>query len=257
MAYNKRQHFKKSFPNYIRLYGIMDCCGGDSHETLVRACRALEGGCRMIQLRDKDDIPVEDLLTCGRLVGHECQHYGGVMIMNDNVEAALELSDIYCDGVHLGQDDMSPTEARRILGDDMIIGVTAHNVDEALKAQADGADYLGVGDVFGSATKNDTTRITTDILREICHSVSIPVVAIGGINENNILSLKGTGIAGAAVSKAMFGMPLPQEFLDTESQFENHKDFEHWASYVRQNQILNATKNLYEKAKMLTSEDKK
>lgn len=255
MAYNKRQNFKKSFSNYIRLYGIMDCCGGNSHEALVRACRALEGGCRMIQLRDKDNISFEDLLTCGRLVGHECRYRGGVMIMNDNVEAALELKDNYCDGVHLGQNDMPITEARKILGDDMIIGATAHNIDEAMKAQADGADYLGVGDVFGSATKNDTTRITTDILREICHCVSIPVVAIGGINEDNILSLKGTGIAGAAVSKAMFGMPLPQEFLDTESQYENHKDYEHWASYVRQDQILNAAKNLYEKAKIITAED--
>ena len=255
MAYNKRQHFKKSFSNYIRLYGIMDCCGGDSHEALVRACRALEGGCRMIQLRDKDDIPVEDLLTCGRLVGHECQHYGGVMIINDNVEAALELSDIYCDGVHLGQNDMPIAEARAILGDDMIIGATAHNIDEALKAQADGADYLGVGDIFGSATKNDTMRTSIDTLREICHSVQIPVVAIGGINEDNILSLKGSGISGVAVSKALFGMPLPQEFSDAESQFRNHSDYEDWASDVRHGMIRNAAKNLYEKAKIITAED--
>ena len=119
------------------------------------------------------------------------------LIINDNVQFAI---DIDADGVHLGQDDMNPAEARKLLGTDKIIGVTAKTVEQAKKAEADGADYLGSGAVFGSTTK----PMTKELLREITEAVDIPVVAIGGINADNAVTLKGTGIAGIAVVGAIF-----------------------------------------------------
>ena len=236
------------------LYGIMNCFDRKEGDMAYQAFAAMRGGMKMIQLRECKNIDIDEFLPNARLISHEIERNGGVMIVNNDTDLAQEL-DGMCHGVHLGQNDMPIAEARAILGDDMIIGATAHNIDEALKAQADGADYLGVGDIFGSATKNDTMRTSIDTLREICHSVQIPVVAIGGINEDNILSLKGSGISGVAVSKALFGMPLPQEFSDAESQFRNHSDYEDWASDVRHVMIRNAAKNLYEKAKIITAED--
>ncbi len=122
-------------------------------------------------------------------------------IINDNVDLALEID---ADGVHVGQDDMEAGEVRKRLGEDKIIGVSAHSVEEALRAEKCGATYLGSGAVFGSGTKKDVGTLDHEVLKEICAAVQIPVVAIGGISRDNILQLKGTGIDGVAVISAIF-----------------------------------------------------
>ena len=122
-------------------------------------------------------------------------------MINDQVEIARLVD---ADGVHVGQNDASPEEARKILGKGKIIGVTARTLEQAVKAQEEGADYLGVGAVFPTSTKKDTSPVTREQLKEICSTVSIPVVAIGGINEENIQKLSGCGLAGVAVVSAIF-----------------------------------------------------
>ena len=111
------------------------------------------------------------------------------------------------DGVHVGQQDMSPRQARAILGPDGIVGVSAHTVEEARAAQAEGADYLGVGAVFVTGTKENTTPVDYETLKEICAAVDIPVVAIGGVGRNNLSSLAGSGIQGVAVVSALYAQP--------------------------------------------------
>ena len=122
-------------------------------------------------------------------------------VINDNVELALAIG---ADGVHVGQDDMEAGKVREKLGPDKIIGVSAHSVEEAVEAEKNGADYLGAGAVFSTSTKGDAGALSMETLKAICSSVSIPVVAIGGIKEENILSLKGTGVAGAAIVSGIF-----------------------------------------------------
>ena len=168
---------------------------------------AIEGGATMIQIRDKDilstdsDAGLKDEYSEALEIKRICHEHKVPLIINDNVQFAI---DIDADGVHLGQDDMNPAEARKLLGADKIIGVTAKTVEQAKKAQADGADYLGSGAVFGSTTKLNAKPMTKKLLREITAAVDIPVVAIGGINADNASTLKGTGIAGIAVVGAIF-----------------------------------------------------
>ncbi|MBR1741946.1 MAG: thiamine phosphate synthase, partial [Lachnospiraceae bacterium] len=122
-------------------------------------------------------------------------------IINDSVKTAMEADPA---GVHVGQQDMRISEARRMLGEEKIIGASARTVEQALKAESEGADYLGVGAVFGTNTKQDAKTIDRKLLREICDAVKIPVVAIGGVSEENIMELAGTGAAGVAVVSAVF-----------------------------------------------------
>ena len=130
-----------------------------------------------------------------------CHRYGVLLILDDDVELAAKVG---ADGVHIGQSDMELAHARAILGPDKIIGVTAKTVEQAKAAEAGGADYLGSGAVFGSATKKDAIPMKHELLEEICHSVKIPVVAIGGITAENVLQLKGRGMAGIAVVSGIF-----------------------------------------------------
>ena len=130
-----------------------------------------------------------------------CHRYNVPLIINDRVNVAAE---IHADGVHIGQSDMDAAKARIILGPDSIIGVTAKTVEQALKAQAEGADYLGSGAVFGTTTKSDAKPMDIDTLNVICDSVDIPVVAIGGINNDNVMKLSGSRIAGIAVVSGIF-----------------------------------------------------
>ena len=161
----------------------------------------------MIQIRDKDilstdsDAGLKDEYNEALEIKRICHEHKVPLIINDNVQFAI---DIDADGVHLGQDDMNPAEARKLLGTDKIIGVTAKTVEQAKRAEADGADYLGSGAVFGSTTKLNAKPMTKELLREITAAVDIPVVAIGGINADNAVTLKGTGIAGIAVVGAIF-----------------------------------------------------
>ncbi|WP_283124448.1 thiamine phosphate synthase [Angelakisella massiliensis] len=168
---------------------------------------ALEGGVTFLQLREKDAGP-QEILEQARQLLPICRRFGVPLIINDNVELALASG---ADGVHLGQGDMDPRQARRLLGPDRIIGVSAHNPQEARLALEGGADYLGAGAVFHTGTKTDAGALPRQALEEICRSVDIPVVAIGGITRENVLSLAGSGVAGAAVVSAIFAQPDVKE----------------------------------------------
>ena len=165
---------------------------------------ALKGGATMVQMREKSltNDTVLDYLEEARSLRALTERYKVPLIIDDNIKLALLCG---ADGVHVGQNDMDAAQARALLGSDKILGVTAKTVEQALKAQEQGADYLGSGAVFGTSTKADALPMTMERLGEICRSVSIPVVAIGGICLKNIGKLKGSGAAGAAVVSGIFG----------------------------------------------------
>ena len=165
---------------------------------------ALKGGATMVQMREKSltNDTVQDYLEEARSLRAITERYKVPLIIDDNIKLALLCG---ADGVHVGQNDMDAAQARALLGSDKILGVTAKTVEQALKAQEQGADYLGSGAVFGTSTKADALPMTMERLGEICRSVSIPVVAIGGICLKNIGKLKGSGAAGAAVVSGIFG----------------------------------------------------
>lgn len=191
----------------LKLYAITDRQWLRGARLSEHVKLAIEGGATMIQIRDKDilstdsDAGLKDEYSEALEIKRICHEHKVPLIINDNVQFAI---DIDADGVHLGQDDMNPAEARKLLGTDKIIGVTAKTMEQAKRAEADGADYLGSGAVFGSTTKLNAKPMTKKLLREITAAVDIPVVAIGGINADNAATLKGTGIAGIAVVGAIF-----------------------------------------------------
>lgn len=162
---------------------------------------AIHGGATFIQLREKDlnESAVEQE---AREIQALCQRYQVPFVLNDNVMLAKTLC---ADGVHVGQSDMAAQYARRIIGEDKTVGVSVSTAEQAVKAEQGGADYLGVGAIFPTNSKADAAAVTIPVLKDICHAVSIPVIAIGGITAENISELKGTGIAGAAVISAIFG----------------------------------------------------
>ena len=184
----------------LRLYAVTDSAwlNGRSLAEVVR--EAIEGGATVVQYREKNK-GYDDMLKEAREVCAVCREYGVPFIMNDSVEIAIAVN---ADGVHLGLDDGDLKAARELLGEGKIIGASTHNVQEALSAQAQGADYLGCGAVFGSTTKTDISSITPEILAQVTSAVQIPVVAIGGINRDNISMLNGCSLAGAAVVSAIF-----------------------------------------------------
>ena len=187
----------------LLLYAVTDRSWLKGQTLAHQVEQALLGGATMVQLREKQlDLPHfrREALEIQAL----CRRYGAPFLINDNVDLALEIG---ADGVHVGQEDMEAGLVRQKLGPGKILGVSAHSPEEALRAQAAGADYLGAGAVFHTGTKTDVSTLSYDILGDICAAVHIPVVAIGGINKDNILRLKGTGIAGAAVVSALFAQP--------------------------------------------------
>lgn len=184
----------------LRLYAVTDR-RWTGRQTLYEQVRsALDGGATCVQLREKDLDP-EAFLAEAIALKALCSRYGVPLIINDNVDIALRSG---ADGVHVGQEDMEAGDVRAMMGPDRIVGVTAKTVEQALAAQRAGADYLGSGAVFGSATKTNARPMSTQTLREICDAVSIPVVAIGGIDRNNIRDLKDTHICGVAVVSGIF-----------------------------------------------------
>lgn len=184
----------------MRLYAVTDRSWLRGHTLLEQVEQALAGGATLVQLREKEldeDTFMREAVEMAKL----CHRYGVPLLINDNVEIARRSG---ADGVHVGQDDMEAASVRSILGSGMIVGVTAKTVEQALRAQDAGADYLGSGAVFGSATKLNAKPMTRELLKSICNAVSIPVVAIGGINRSNILGLAGTDIDGVAVVSGIF-----------------------------------------------------
>lgn len=184
----------KSFD--LTLYLVTDRSWLKDGQTLESCVeQAILGGVTLVQLREKN-MSDEEFTENARKMLAICRKHGVPLIINDRADIAAKVG---ADGVHVGLDDMSVKEARCILGDGKIVGATAHNVNEALSAEADGADYLGVGAVFGSSTKSDAKPLEMSELKAVCEAVKIPVCAIGGINAGNISRLCGSGIKGAAV----------------------------------------------------------
>lgn len=165
--------------------------------------QALKGGVSFLQVREKDDMRLshDEYLKEALQLRDLCRRYQVPFVIDDDVNLALETD---ADGVHVGQNDMEAGNVREKLGPDKILGVSAHTVKEALLAQERGADYLGVGAVFPTGSKDDAEQVDRAVLSEICRAVDIPVIAIGGITRDNVLSLSGTGIAGIAVISAIF-----------------------------------------------------
>ena len=190
----------KSGNSLFTLYAVTDrtWLGGTSLSWAVK--QALAGGITLLQLREKNLTDRKMLQEAQELLPL-CHQHGVPLIINDRVQVALDAG---ADGVHLGQGDMSPREARAILGPDAIIGVSARTVESAQKAEQEGADYLGVGAVFSTSTKTDAKNISLETLGQIARVVHIPVVAIGGIGPDNILELLGCGIQGVAVVSSIF-----------------------------------------------------
>ncbi len=184
----------------LELYAITDRTWLNGRAIAKVVEEAILGGVTMIQYREKS-LAGQELLEEAVTVQKVCSKYDIPFIINDDPYLAKEID---ADGVHLGQGDMPITEARKLLGPDKIIGITAKTVEQALVAERDGASYLGSGAMFGSSTKTDAKKMTVDELRSITGSVSIPVVAIGGITAENVASLDKTGIAGVAVVSAVF-----------------------------------------------------
>ncbi len=185
----------------LLLYAVTDRAWTGKKSLEQQIEEAVKAGVTLVQLREKEMTEAE-FTEEARRVKALISRYGVPLIINDNVTVALASG---ADGVHVGQGDQDAAEVRRLLGKDKILGVTAKTVEQALRAQAQGADYLGSGAVFGSSTKKDARPMTMERLREITSAVSIPVVAIGGINQGNIMQLAGSGVAGAAVVSGIFG----------------------------------------------------
>ena len=185
----------------LRLYAVTDRAWVGRQTLSEQIEDALRGGVTLVQLREKN-LSKEEFVAEAKAVLALCRQYGVPLIINDRLDVALESG---ADGVHVGIEDAPVSEIRRQAGPDFIIGATAKTVAQARAAQTAGADYLGVGAVFPSPTKRNAIRITAEALREICSSVSIPAVAIGGISAENAPSLKGCGMAGIAVVSAIFG----------------------------------------------------
>lgn len=186
--------------NTLLLYAVTDRSFLNGKSLVSQVESAIRGGATCIQLREKN-LGYDEFLKEAIEMKELCSKYKVPLIINDNVEIAIKSG---ADGVHIGQNDMDIKTARKMLGGNMIIGASARNVSLALRAEADGADYIGCGAVFGTDTKSDARKISPDILKNITESVSIPVVAIGGVNSSNISGLSGTGIAGAAIVSGIF-----------------------------------------------------
>lgn len=184
----------------MTVYAVTDRAWTGEKSLMEQVKEALDGGITFLQLREKK-LSKEAFLQEAKEMKQLAEKYKVPFVINDNIEIAQKSG---ADGVHVGQDDMPVEEVREILGEDKIIGVSAHNVEEALKAQKGGADYLGVGAVCQTATKSDASVVSMEEMKKICESVSIPVVAIGGIHKDNLSMLEGTGIDGVAVVSAIF-----------------------------------------------------
>ena len=188
----------------LRLYAVTDQAWAADEDALMdQIAAAIDGGAGIVQLREKHLDHDAFLKEAKRFVAL-CREKGAVSIINDDVDIALAAD---ADGVHVGQEDLAAGRAREVLGPDKIVGVSAHNVDEALAAQAAGADYLGVGAAFVTGTKTDAKPITRETIHAVTAAVDIPAVAIGGITRENLPQLSGCGLAGVAVVSALFAQP--------------------------------------------------
>ena len=186
--------------NDLLLYAVTDRHWLKGQTLYAQVEEAIAGGATFVQLREKQ-MDEADVLQEAKEIQALCRAHHIPFVINDHVEIAKA---IQADGVHVGQSDMEALDVRRLLGEEAIIGVSAETVEQALRAQAHGADYLGVGAVFPTGSKDDATDVSMETLRAICEAVDIPVIAIGGISEDNVGQLAGSGICGIAVISAIF-----------------------------------------------------
>lgn len=189
----------------LLLYGVTDRTWLDGRDLADVVGQSILGGVTMVQLREKD-LAHDAFLEEARRIGQICRRHGVPFLIDDDVELAAAVG---ADGVHVGQHDMEAGMARAKVGPDMLLGVSAQTVEQALRAQAAGADYLGVGAVFPTGTKTDAEAVSYDTLKAICEAVDIPVVAIGGIGPDNVAKLAGSGICGVAVVSALYAQKDP------------------------------------------------
>jgi len=182
------------------LYAVTDRAWTGEQTLYEQVEAALKGGVTCVQLREKE-LDEAAFLQEAKDICALCRRYHVPFIVNDNVDIAVACG---ADGIHVGQEDMMAEEVRRRVGDAMILGVSVHTVEEARQAVRDGADYLGLGAVFPTSTKADVDQMTNETLRDICSAVDVPIVAIGGINRDNLLSLAGSGVDGVALVSAIF-----------------------------------------------------
>ena len=187
----------------LLLYAVTDRHWLDGRTLKEVVLESLEGGVTMLQLREKH-LDEAHFLEEAKELQTLCRSWHVPFLINDNVVIALAMN---ADGIHVGQSDMAAGDVRKKLGDDKIIGVSAQTVEQALLAEKAGADYLGVGAVFPTSSKDDANEVTYETLKAICSAVSIPVVAIGGITQENVHQLAGSGICGAAVISAIYAKP--------------------------------------------------
>lgn len=185
----------------LMLYAITDRHWLGDETLYDQVKKALDGGATFVQLREKK-LDREDFLAEALEIQKLCKKYGVPFVINDEVSIA---KDIDADGVHVGQSDMEAMDVRKVLGPDKILGVSAQTVEQAIIAEKHGADYLGVGAVFATGSKDDADDVSHETLKAICEAVSIPVIAIGGITKDNVSELAGSGICGVAVISAIFG----------------------------------------------------
>lgn len=190
----------KCMSEMMRLYAVTDRAWTKDTTLNRQVEEALKGGVTCVQLREKQ-LSDKDFLEEAIEIKKLCLKYNTPFIINDNVDIAMKCN---ADGIHVGQNDMEAENVRCVIGSNMILGVSVQTVEQAIEAENKGADYLGVGAMFNTTTKDDAIDVTYDTLKEICSSVKIPVVAIGGINKNNIQELAGAGIDGVALVSAIF-----------------------------------------------------
>ena len=183
------------------LYAVTDRAWVGRQSLYEQVESAIKGGVTCVQLREKQ-LNDKDFLKEAVEISALCRKHNVPFFINDNVEVAIKCN---ADGIHVGQEDMAAEQVRSRVGDDMMIGVSVHSVEEALEAVKNGADCLGVGAIFSTSTKTDVDVLPRKVLCDICNAVDIPVVAIGGISKENISQLAGTGVDGVALVSAIFG----------------------------------------------------
>ncbi len=186
--------------NRMLLYAVTDRMWVGRQTLYEQVESALKGGVTCVQLREKE-LDEGEFLEEAIRIRRLCREYHVPFIINDNVEIAVKSG---ADGIHVGQHDQKALEVRKQIGEKMILGVSAQTVEQAVEAEREGADYLGVGAVFSTSTKPDASAVSKETLRAICKSVSVPVVAIGGISKKNMMELSGSGADGVALVSAIF-----------------------------------------------------
>ena len=188
------------------LYAVTDRSWLKEGQTLLSVCEEiLNNGATFLQVREKD-LDAASFQQEAEQLKQLCLRYKIPFVVNDSVEIAMAID---ADGVHVGQSDIKGRDIRSIIGEGKILGISAGTVEEAVAAEKAGADYIGVGAVFGTSTKKDARNLTVETLKEITSAVSIPVVAIGGINGKNLMQLSGSGVDGVAVVSAIFASEKP------------------------------------------------